>query len=330
MADLTTSYLGLDLRAPIIASASPLTGQLDSLLALERAGAGAVVLPSLFQEEVEAEEMAAVDMMEVGDGFAEFDSAPLAGIDMSGMGTQHHLDLVAEATANLSVPVIASVNGSRKGGWVDYAKELVAAGANGIELNLFSVNTDETESSADVEERYLEIISAVRAGIDVPLAVKLSQHITGMSAFALRAQQAGADGLVLFNRFYGAEVDLDAMALTSKLALSTSDELRYPLRWIGILRAQREGLGLAATSGVHSGLDAVKAILVGADVVCTTSEVLHAGPERIGGMIAELDEWLDAHGYPSANEARAAMSAANVPDPGQFERAQYMKVITSR
>ena len=330
MADLRTRYLGLELSAPVIASCSPLTGKVETLTELVDAGAGAVVLPSLFQEEVEAEEMAAVDMMDVGSEFAEFDSAPIFGVDLSGMGTQRHLDLVAAAKAAVQVPVIASLNGTQVGGWVDYAKDLVAAGADAIELNLFSVNADPDESSAQVEERYLEIISAVRAAVQVPLAVKLSQHFTGFASFAARAKQAGADGLVLFNRFYGAEVDLEARELTTRLALSTPDELRYPLRWIGILRAQHPDLGLAATSGVHSGLDAAKALLVGADVACTTSEVLHNGPKRIGEMIAELNDWLDEHEYTSVDEARGAMSMANVPDPGQFERAQYMKVVTAR
>lgn len=329
MADLTTRYLGLELATPIIASCSPLTGKIDTLTQLADAGAGAVVLPSLFQEEVEAEELAAVDMLDVGEEFAEFDSAPIAGVDLSGLGTQRHLDLVAQAKAAVSVPVIASVNGSHTGGWVSYAKDLADAGADAIELNLFSVNADPSESSAQVEDRYLEIIAAVRSAIKVPLAVKLSQHFTGFASFAARAKEAGADGLVLFNRFYGAEVDLAARELTTRLALSTPDELRYPLRWIGILRAQHPELSLAATSGVHSGRDAAKALLVGADVACTTSEVLHEGPQRIGEMIAELNDWLDENEYVSADEARGAMSMANVPNPGQFERSQYMKVITS-
>ena len=196
-------------------------------------------------------------------------------------------------------------------------------------MNLFSVNTDPDESSADVEARYLQIIESVRGRIAVPLAVKLSQHITGLSSFARRIQEAGADGLVLFNRFYGAEVDLDSLTLESRLALSSPDELRFPLRWIGILRAQRPGLSLAATSGVHSGLDAAKALLVGADVACTTSAVLQHGPGYLAVMLRELDAWLDEHDYESVRQLRGSMSAANVPDPGQFERAQYMKVVTS-
>lgn len=329
MADLTTSYLGLELRSPIIASCSPLTGREDSLLQLAGAGAGAVVLPSLFQEEAEAEELAASDLMDTGDDFAEFASAPLPEIEFSEIGPSRHIDWLRKAKELVDQPVLASVNGSRVGDWAKYAQQLAEAGADAVELNLFSVNTDSDESSADVEARYLQIIEAVRGRIQVPLAVKLSQHITGLSCFARRAEEAGADGLVLFNRFYGAEIDLASLSLESRLALSSPDELRFPLRWIGILRAQRPGLSLAATSGVHSGLDALKALLVGANVACTTSALLHNGPGHLGVMLRELDAWLNEHDYESVRQLQGSMSAANVPDPGQFERAQYMKVITS-
>ncbi len=330
MPDLTTRYLSMALRTPIIASCSPLTGRLESLQALEDAGAGAVVLPSLFQEEVEAEELAALTLQDTGVNFAEFASAPLPDIDWENLGPQRHLQLLRKAKAALQVPVLASVNGTRPGDWARYARLLADAGADAIELNLYSVNTDPDESSAEVEERYLRIISMVRAQIEVPLAVKLSQHITGLSSFARRAEDAGANGLVLFNRFYGAEVDLDGLALTSRLALSTPEELRFPLRWIGILRAQRPNLSLGATTGVHSGLDAVKALLVGADVACTTSAVIQHGPGRLGRMLHDLQTWLVEHDYESVQQLQGSMSADRVSDPAAFERAQYMKVITSQ
>ncbi|MGB3955946.1 MAG: dihydroorotate dehydrogenase-like protein, partial [Brooklawnia sp.] len=297
---------------------------------LEDAGAGAVVLPSLFQEEVEAEELAALTLQDTGVNFAEFASAPLPDIDWENLGPQRHLQLLRKAKAALQVPVLASVNGTRPGDWARYARLLADAGADAIELNLYSVNTDPDESSAEVEERYLRIISMVRAQIEVPLAVKLSQHITGLSSFARRAEDAGANGLVLFNRFYGAEVDLDGLALTSRLALSTPEELRFPLRWIGILRAQRPNLSLGATTGVHSGLDAVKALLVGADVACTTSAVIQHGPGRLGRMLHDLQTWLVEHDYESVQQLQGSMSADRVSDPAAFERAQYMKVITSQ
>lgn len=330
MPDLTTRYLSMALRTPIIASCSPLTGRLESLQALEDAGAGAVVLPSLFQEEVEAEELAALTLQDTGVNFAEFASAPLPDIDWENLGPQRHLQLLRKAKDALQIPVLASVNGTRPGDWARYARLLADAGADAIELNLYSVNTAPDESSAEVEERYLRIISMVRAQIEVPLAVKLSQHITGLSSFARRAEDAGANGLVLFNRFYGAEVDLDGLALTSRLALSTPEELRFPLRWIGILRAQRPNLSLGATTGVHSGLDAVKALLVGADVACTTSAVIQHGPGRLGRMLHDLQTWLVEHDYESVQQLQGSMSADRVSDPAAFERAQYMKVITSQ
>ncbi|MDI9628040.1 MAG: dihydroorotate dehydrogenase-like protein [Acidobacteriota bacterium] len=330
MVDIATTYLGLELRSPVVASCSPLTGRLESLRALQDAGVGAVVLPSLFQEEVEAEELAADALQGTGDDFAEFASAPLPDIDWDQLGPERHLRLLGQAKQVLQVPVLASVNGVRPGDWAKYARLLSDAGADGIELNLYSVNTDPDESSEAVEDRYLRIISMVRAQIEVPLAVKLSQHITSLSNFARRAEDAGANGLVLFNRFYGAEVDLDSLALTSRLTLSSPEELRFPLRWIGILRAQRPGLSLAATTGVHSGLDAVKALLVGADVTCTTAAVLLHGPGWVGRMIAELTDWLVEHDYESVRQLQGSMSAENVADPAAYERAQYMKVITSQ
>lgn len=329
MVDLSTSYLGLELSGPIMASCSPLTGRVESLGALQEAGASAVVLPSLFQEEVEAEELAVADLMDTGEQFAEYASAPLPDIDLDNLGPNRHLKLLAAAKDALDIPVFASVNGSRVGDWARYAGLLADAGADAIELNLFSVNADPDESSAQVEDRYLAIIEQVRSRITVPLAVKLSQHITGLSSFARRAESAGANGLVLFNRFYGAEIDVDALTLTSRLALSSPDELRLPLRWIGILRAQRPELSLAATSGVHSGQDAAKALLVGANVACTTSAVLQSGPGKIAAMLTELTDWLVTHEYDSVRQLQGSMSAANVPDPGEFERAQYMKVITA-
>lgn len=329
MIDIATRYLGLELTGPVIASCSPLTGQLESLLALQQAGASAVVLPSLFQEEVEAEELAAADLMDTGEDFAEFASAPVMGIDLDNLGVNRHVNLVEKARQALNIPVIASINGTRPGDWARYAQVMQDAGAHAIELNLFSVNADPHESSADAEQRYLTIIEQVKAAIDVPLAVKLSQHFTALSYFAAQAEQAGADALVLFNRFYGADINLDQLEVESRLQLSTPDELRYPLRWIGILRAQRPDMDFAATSGIHTGSDVLKALLVGASVACTASAVLHDGPAKISAMLDQLGQWMDERGYESVDQLRGSMSAAGVEDPSEFERAQYMKVITS-
>ncbi len=327
--DLSTTYLGYSLSSPIIASCSPLTGRIDSLLELQSANIGAVVLPSLFQEEVEAEELAAADLMDTGDDFAEFASAPLPEIDLDDVGPNRHISLVRQASEALSIPVFASVNGTRPGDWAHYASLLADAGAQGVELNLFSVNADPQESSAEVEKRYLKIVEQVRAALEVPMAVKISQHITGLSHFAARLVDAGADGIVMFNRFYGAHVDVDSLELTSSLKLSTADELSYPLRWIGILRSQLPTCDLAATSGVHSGYDALKALLVGANVACSASALLMNGPSYAATMIDEIRQWMIDHEYESVSQLRGSMSAANIDNPGEFERAQYMKVITS-
>lgn len=327
--DLSTRYLGLDLSGPVIASAGPWTRDVERMLALQEAGAAAVVLPSLFQEEVEAEELALADLLVAGEGFAEYESAPLSDVAYGDVGPQAHLRRVEQAKAALSIPVIASVNASRQGEWPRYATLLADSGADAIELNLYSVAADPARGASAVEDNFLRIIEAVRMAIDVPLAVKLSQHFSSLSNFAARAQDAGADALVLFNRFYGADLDLDALAVEAKLSLSTPQELRFPLRWIAILRAQRPALGLAATSGVHSWSDVAKALLVGADVACTTSAVIQNGPAVISDMIAGLCTWMTERDYESVNQLRGSMSAASVKDPAAFERAQYMKVITS-
>ena len=328
--DLTTTYLGLPLSGPVIASAGPLTRGVDTMLALQDAGAAAVVLPSLFAEEVEAEEMADLDLLDEGEEFAEFASAPLAEeVAVTPTAPDRHVELVGEAKAALTIPVIASINGARPGGWARYAALMQDAGADAIELNLYSVNADPLESSSDAENRYLRIIDEVRSTLEVPLAVKLSQHFTGLSHFAAAAHDAGADSLVLFNRFYGADLDLDALQVRAALELSSSSELRFPLRWIAILRSQLPSLGLAATSGVHSGADVVKAIAVGANVACTTSAVLKHGPGHIGAMLAGLTEWLTEHEYEAVDQLRGCVCASAVDDPGEFERAQYLRVITS-
>lgn len=329
--DISTNYLGLKLASPVVASCSPLTGNIDSLRQLQASGAGAVVLPSLFEEEVEAEEMAAEDLLAIGEDQAEFAFSPLAPeIDLDAIGPQRAIRLVRDAKAALDIPVIASVNGYRPGGWAKYAKLLAEAGADAIELNLYSVNTDPDESADQVEQRYLKVISDVAGSVDVPVSVKLSQYFSALANFVRGARQAGASGAALFNRFYGAEIDLDAMEIIAKRRLSSPDELRFPLRWIGILREQNPGFSLAATSGVHSGQDVLKALAAGADVACTTAAVLVDGPAKIADFLTEAKQWLAERGYESTDELRGSMSAGNAPNPGDYERAHYMDVIRAR
>jgi len=329
-ADLTTRYLGLELSGPIMASAGPLTGTLDGLRALEDAGASAVVLPSLFEEDVIEEELHLADLLDDGDGFAEFASAPLseAAADYV-LEPERHVRLVERAKAALGIPVIASVNAAHPGSWERYATILVEAGADAIELNMYSVAADASESAADVESRKLDIVSAVRAAVTVPLTVKLSPFYTSVAHFAAAVVGRGADGLVLFNRFYAPDIDLDTLTVRPALTLSESDDLRLPLRWLGILRPQLPETSLAASSGVHTGADALKALLVGADVACTTSSVLRRGPGHVTTMLAEVRAWLDANDYESVRQLRGSMSAASVPDPAGFERAQYRAIVTT-
>jgi len=329
-ADLTTRYLGLELSGPIMASAGPLTGTLDGLRALEDAGASAVVLPSLFEEDVIEEELHLADLLDDGEGFAEFASAPLseAAADYV-LEPERHVRLVERAKAALGIPVIASVNAAHPGSWERYATILVEAGADAIELNMYSVAADASESAADVESRKLDIVSAVRAAVTVPLTVKLSPFYTSVAHFAAAVVGRGADGLVLFNRFYAPDIDLDTLTVRPALTLSESDDLRLPLRWLGILRPQLPETSLAASSGVHTGADALKALLVGADVACTTSSVLRRGPGHVTTMLAEVREWLEANEYESVRQLRGSMSAASVPDPAGFERAQYRAIVTT-
>lgn len=328
--DLTTRYLGLELSGPIMASAGPLTGTLDGLRALQDAGASAVVLPSLFEEDVIEEELHLADVLDDGEGFAEFASAPLSGAAAGYvLGTERHLRLVERAKSALRIPVIASVNAAHHGSWERYATQLVEAGADAIELNLYSVSADAHEPAGAVEATKLDIVSAVRSAVSVPLTVKLSPFFTSVASFATAVVGRGADGLVLFNRFYAPDIDLDTLTVQPRLSLSESDDLLLPLRWLAILRPQLPATSLAATSGVHTGADALKALLVGADVACTTSAVLRRGPGHITSMLDELRSWLEANEYESVTQLQGSMSAASVPDPAGFERAQYRAILTT-
>jgi dihydroorotate dehydrogenase (fumarate) len=329
MADLSTRYLGLDLRCPLVASPSPVTGAIDSLLRLDDAGIGAVVLPSLFEEEVEAEALSLADRMEAGSGVFGEATDYFPDVDLDHLGLERHILLVEQAAERLSAPVIASVNGRSAGGWVRYAGELVAAGAQAIELNMYDVVADPTLPGSVVEDGYLDLIAAVRSSVDVPVAVKLSPYFSSLGNLALRAVAAGADGLVLFNRFYAPDLDLDTLDVRPRLDLSHAGEIRLPLRWIAILRPHLTDTSIALTSGVGDGLSVAKGLLAGADVVMAASELLRRGPGRAAEMLAELDAWLDEHDYDSVDQLRGSLAQHTAPDPGAFERAQYQRVLAS-
>jgi dihydroorotate dehydrogenase (fumarate) len=322
-------YLGMTLRSPLVASPSPHTGKLDTLLRLEDAGVGAVVLPSLFEEEVEAETMTFNERMEVGSGVFGEATDYFPDLDLDHLGLQRHLTLVEEATRRLSIPVIASVNGRSAGGWVRYATDMVEAGASAIELNMYDVAVDPSVTGADVEAGYLDLVLSVCTAVDVPVSVKLSPYFSSVANFARRVVESGASGLVLFNRFYQPDLDLDTLDVTPKLELSRPGELRLPLRWIAVLRPQLPTTSLALTSGVAAASDVAKGLLAGADVVMSTSELLRQGPERARVLLEDLQAWMNEHEYESVDQLRGSVSQHAVSDPGAYERAQYQKVLKS-
>ena len=328
-ADLATTYLGLSLRSPVVASASPLTGEVDTAQRIAAAGAAAIVMPSLFEEEIVREEIELNFALEAGsEHFAEaLDYFP--GVREIATAADRYVSKFAEIKAAVDVPVIASLNATSTGSWTRYAALLEDAGADAIELNLYHVAADPERSAADVEDEKLSVIASVRGRIGIPLAVKLSPYFSSTAHFARRAVEAGADGLVLFNRFYQPDIDLEQLDIVPRLALSSPLELRLPLRWIAILRPLLVDASLAATSGIASGLDAAKALAVGADVTMMTSAVLRHGPSRITNVIRELQAWLDEHDYVSVTQLRGSMSHATTDDPGAFERANYHRVLHS-
>jgi dihydroorotate dehydrogenase (fumarate) len=328
--DLRTRYLSLELRSPIVASAAPHNQDPAMARRLERAGVGAIVLPSLFEEEILAEEIELTRSLEQGtEVFAEaLDYFPAVG-SFSG-AADRYLAALEQVKAAVRVPIIASLNAGSVGGWVTYARRIQDAGADALELNLYHVSADPRRSATDMEARDLELIAAVRASIAIPLAVKLSPFYSAFANFAEAAARAGADGLVLFNRFYQPDLDLDLIEVVPRIELSQPWEMRLPVRWIGILRPQLDPeLSLASTSGAHSGADVAKGLLVGADVVMMTSALLRHGPDHITSVEAELREWMAEHDYASVSELRGSASAATVSDPSGFERANYMATLHS-
>lgn len=330
MVDLTTSYLGLDVRTPIVASASPLNRQPDTVRAVEEAGAAAIVMPSLFEEEILYENIQLNRALEAGsEHFAEaLDYFP--SIEAFADPGERYLADLERIKSHAAVPVIASLNARSSGGWTRYARLIEDAGADAIELNLYHVAADPRRSAADMEESDLEVISAVSAEVHVPLAVKLSPFYSAMANFATRAVAAGADGLVLFNRFYQPDLDLETLDVVPRVELSQQWELRLPMRWIAILRPQLgPNVSLAATSGVARGTDVVKALMVGADVAMMTSALLRHGPAHLATVEAELRNWMSTNEYGSVTQLRGCATRATSDDPSGFERANYMKTLHS-
>jgi dihydroorotate dehydrogenase (fumarate) len=327
--DLRSTYLGLPLRSPIVASASPMTNSLQRLLALEHAGAGAVVLPSLFEEEVNRDVLRLSADLDAGsDSFPEFGTF-FPPMEFDHLGPLSHLKLLTAAKAHLSIPVIASVNGATAGWWLRNAELLAAGGPDAIELNLYSVQADPDKSAVEVEDGYLRLIDDVRFRVSLPLAVKLSPYLSSTANFARRLVDAGVDGLVVFNRFYQPDINLDTLAVEARIELSSSADLRLPLRWIGLLRPLLPQTSLALTSGVHNGADVAKALLAGADVAMMASALLQRGAGEIALAQAELVAWMTIHDYRSVAQLRGSMSSHTARDPRAYERSQYIRMLAS-
>ena len=327
--DLRTDYLGMTLAHPVVPSASPVTADIDHLLRLEEAGASAVVLPSLFEEQVEHEAMAVHMGLEwAKDSYAEAAGGYLPDLDDYNTGPDHYLELVRAAKSELTIPVIASLNGTTSGGWALYAKILADEGIDALELNIYLVAADASVTGHEVENQYLRLIELVRRTVEVPLAVKIGPFFSSMANMATRIIGAGADGLVIFNRFYQPDIDLDQMEVVPNLVLSTPAELRLVLRWIAILHGRIEG-SLAATTGVDGAEEAAKLVLAGADVTMMASSLLRHGPQRLGETVEGLRTWLEERGYESLEQAKGSFSQAAVADPSKFERANYMRTLMS-
>lgn len=324
--DLTTQYLGLTLPSPVVASPSPLTADLNNLRALEACGAGAVVLPSVFEEQVQRDQEILEALLDHG---AESTGEALSFFPpqiSQSFDTAKQLALVEQASEALEIPVIASLNGVTQSGWIDYAQEFEASGASAIELNIFLIPSDPTVSGAEIEARYVEIVRAVASAVSIPVAVKIGPYFSSPGAMASQLVEAGAKGLVLFNRFYQPDITPATLTIEASLKLSDPYEGRLPLLWTGVL-AGRTPASLAATTGVETADDVVKFLLAGADVVMTTSALLRHGVDHMGTLVDGLRDWLQARGVDSSDMIRGRLSHGQVDNPEAYERANYIRVL---
>ena len=326
MIDLNTTYLGLKLRTPLVASASPLSQEIDSIRRLEDAGASAIVLYSLFEEQLRQEEFELEHRLMAGtESFAEATSF-LPQPDEFRFGPEGYLKHIGRAKKAVSIPIIASLNGSSAGGWTKYAKQIEEAGADALECNIYFLATDPEVSSNDVEQRYIDIVAAVKSVVSIPVAVKIGPFFSNMANMAKRFDVVAADALVLFNRFYQPDINLEELEIEPNVLLSTPQALRLPLTWIGILYG-RIRANLAATSGVHGHEDVIKLLMVGADVTMLCSTLLRNGIGHIRQIERGLVDWMQEYEYSSVQQMKGSMSQIRCADPAAFERAQYMKAV---
>jgi len=314
--DLTTHYMGLQLKNPLVASASPLSADLGNIRHLEDSGAAAIVLPSIFEEQIEA------DMLH--------ETLTAVGLENSAEANQRepqqYLDLIRRAVKAVDIPIIGSLNGTTEEGWISYAKMIEEAGATGLELNVYFIPTDISLTGRDVEQRYVEILRAVRKAVDIPIAIKLGPHFSSMGQVAMEFANAGADALVLFNRFYQPDIDLTKLRLLNDLQLSKAIEIGVPLMWIAVLSGRIDA-SLAASTGVENSEQVLKYLLAGADVVMTTSALLRNGPRYVKELLAGTVSWLSARDLESVGQIRGLLSQRNFRNPDSFGRANYMKIL---
>lgn len=328
MIDLSTDYLGLKLRTPLVPSASPLSQEIGTIRRLEDAGASAVVLYSLFEEQLR-QEMMELDhhLSAATESFSESLSFFPHASEFR-LGPEGYLEHIRKAKEAVKIPIIASLNGATVSGWTKFAKAIEEAGADALECNIYYIPTDPDLKSADVEQAYIDIVWAVKSAVSIPVAVKLSPFFSNLANLAKRLDEAGADGLVLFNRFYQPDIDLDELEIRPNVLLSTPQALRLPLTWIGILYGRLQA-SLAASSGVHDPQDAIKLLMVGANVTMLCSSLLRNGVNHIRHMERGITEWMEKHEYESVQQMQGSMSQVRCPDPSAFERAQYMRAVKS-
>lgn len=328
MIDLTTKYLGMNLASPLVASASPLSDSLDKIRSLEDHRIAAVVLPSLFEEQLSVEGAAVgADLARGADSFPEASSF-LPDLADYNLGPDEYLDLIRRAKSSVRVPIIASLNGTSRGGWLRYAAEMQQAGADAIELNIYSLVMDVHRFSADVEREYFELVRAVTHKVRIPVAVKISPFFTSIPNVVMQLEAAGAGAIVLFNRFYQPDIDINALEVVPSLNLSTPSELLLRLHWVAVIFGHING-DLAVTGGVHSAQDVLKSVMVGARVAMMTSALLRNGLEHLDLVYRELCQWMEEHEYESIQQMWGSMSQLNSPNPTAFERANYMRILSS-
>ena len=326
--DLSTTYMGLELPHPFMPGASPLVDDLDNVKRLEDAGASAIVMHSLFEEQIAREQLATfIHTDRHGESFAEaisFFPSP----ERFALGPEEYLEQIMRIKRAVSCPVIASLNGTTLGGWLGHAKAIEQAGADGLELNVYAVHADFEEGAQEIEERTLDMVKAVKKSVRMPVAVKLSPFYTSVAHFAKRLDEAGADALVLFNRFYQPDIDPNELTTTRALHLSNSSELALRLRWLAVLSG-RIRAGLAVTGGVHTALDAIKAMMAGAHAVQIVSALLQRGPGYLAVVRERVVDWMEEHEYESLSQMQGSMSLETCPDPSAYERANYMLTLQS-